>query len=447
MRSIQVVCVTTGLRQARAAWKPLNFHAWLNMNYMLSITYGEAQVPSRVDSATIGSRSVYRLECPVTRPSGDGGPAVPRIPQQTPRARASMADVGRVARVSAQTVSRYFTGSGYVGADTRVRIEAAISALDYRPNHTARNLRTRRSETVGVLAMGQSNFGLWSILAGLSHAARTSGYSLLIAQLNIDNEQPGSFYEVRHALDGFISSQVDGIVVSTPFLGAEELLDHVWDLVPVVSVSGRPWATSDAAIADSHAAGLIATRHLTALGHRRILHLGGPADHIEAFDRERGYLEALSEAGLKPLPLVRGDWSATSGHGAGLEVDPDGFSAVFAGNDQMALGFMSALRDRGRLAPDDYSIIGIDDMPDARYFAPPLSSVYLDFVALGETAFSMVLDRIETGERQDRRVIDPILVPRKSTAPFGGRSAAPTLQLGGQPSIEGGFSSSVRASS
>ena len=331
-----------------------------------------------------------------------------------------MADVGRVAEVSAQTVSRYFTGSGYVSADTRERVEAAITALDYRPNLTARNLRTRRSETLGVLAMGQSNYGLWSILAGLSRAARSAGYSLLIAQLDIDTELPSSLHEVRHALDGFISSQVDGIVVSTPYLGTEELLDNVWDLVPVLSVSGRPWATSDAATADSYAAGLLATRHLAGLGHTRILHLAGPASRIEAFDRERGYRDALAEAGLEPLPLVRGDWSAESGHSAGREVSSDDFSAVFAGNDQMALGFMSALRERGRQAPDDYSIIGIDDMPDARYFAPPLSSVFLDFVALGETAFAMIVDRIETGERQDPRVIEPILVPRRSTAPFGG---------------------------
>ncbi|WP_024287358.1 LacI family DNA-binding transcriptional regulator [Cellulomonas sp. KRMCY2] len=330
-----------------------------------------------------------------------------------------MADVGRVAEVSAQTVSRFFTGSGYVSAPARERIEAAVAELGYRPNRTARSLRSSRSETVGVLAMGQSNYGLWSILGGLSRAARATGYSLLIAQLDIDTEDAGALAEVRHALDGFLSSRVDGIVVSTPFLGTEHLLDRIWDTLPVVTVSGRPWSGADAATADSYAAGLLATRHLTGLGHRRILHLAGPATRIEAVDRNRGYQDALAEHGAEPLPLVRGDWSAASGHAAGLTVDPDAFTAVFAGNDQMALGFMSALRSRGFAAPDDYSIVGIDDMPDARYFAPPLSSVYLDFTELGATAFAMIHERIRTGERLERRIVEPVLRARESTAPIG----------------------------
>ncbi|RYV51181.1 LacI family DNA-binding transcriptional regulator [Pengzhenrongella frigida] len=327
-----------------------------------------------------------------------------------------MSDVGRLADVSAQTVSRFFTGSGYVRADTRLRIEAAIAELDFRPNHTARNLRTNRTQTVGVLAMGQSNHGLWSILDGLSRSARLADYSLLIAQLDIDIEAPNAFEVVRHTLDGFQSSHVDGIIVSTPFHGTEQLLDHIWDTIPVVSVSGRPWSSADSATADSYAAGLLATQHLTGLGHRRILHLAGPETRIEALDRDRGYRDGLAQAGLEALPLVRGDWTAASGHAAGQAVDPADFTAVFAGNDQMALGFMSALRDRRLHAPQDYSIIGIDDMPDAKYFAPPLSSVFLDFTSLGATAFAMIHERIRTGERLERRVIAPVLVARESTA-------------------------------
>lgn len=330
-------------------------------------------------------------------------------------AQPSLADVGRLAQVSAQTVSRYFTGSGYVGAATRERIEAAIAELGYRPNRAARSLRTNRSDTIGVLTVGPLNYGAATILTGLTESARRARFPLMISHLAIDMEDPGAHAEVRRALDSFLSSRVDGIVVSTPFLGTEELLDHVWETVPVVTISGRPASSADTVDIDSHAAGLEGTRHLVRLGHRRILHLAGPADRNEAFERERGYRDALTEAGIEPLPLVRGDWSAASGHAAAAGVDPAGFTAVFSGNDQMALGFMAALRERGVVAPDDYAVVGVDDMPDARFFAPPLTSMFMDFTELGATAFRMLHTRIHTGERQPRQVIRPVLVERAST--------------------------------
>lgn len=342
-----------------------------------------------------------------------------RSPGPSARSLPSMADVGRAAQVSAQTVSRYFTGTGYVSAPTRARIEAAVAELGYRPNRAARNLRVKRTDTIGVLTVGPLNYGAATILAGLTEAARGARFPLMITHLDLEMGQASAKEEVKRALDGFLSSRVDGIVVSTPYLGTEDLLDHVWDTVPVVTISGRPWSTADTAEADSYGAGVTATRHLLELGHRRILHLAGPADRNEAHERARGYHDVLTAEGIDPLPLIRGDWSAASGHAAGTAVDPSAFTAVFAGNDQMALGFMSALRTRGLVAPGNYSIIGVDDMPDARYFAPPLSSVAMDFTALGATAFSMIHHRIHTGERLERRVIDPVLVPRESTASLG----------------------------
>lgn len=328
-----------------------------------------------------------------------------------------MADVGRVAQVSAQTVSRYFTGTGYVSTETRARIETAIEALGYRPNAAARSLRTNRTDTIGVLTVGPLNYGAATIISGLTEAARDAQFPLVISHLAIDMDDPRARPEMRRALDSFLSARVDGLVVSTPFLGTEDLLDHIWETLPVVTISGRPRVTTDTVDVDSHAAGLLATRHLVGLGHRRILHVAGPADRNEAFERARGYAEALAEAGLEPLPLVRGDWSSESGHAAGLTVDPADFTAVFSGNDQMALGFLAAMREQGLRAPEDFSIVGVDDMPDARYFDPPLSTMAMDFAALGSAAFSMVERRIHTGEHQSRQVIAPVLVPRASSAP------------------------------
>lgn len=331
--------------------------------------------------------------------------------------RPKMVDVGRLAGVSAQTVSRYFTGTGYVSAQTRGRIEAAIAELGYQLNESARNLRVNSTRTIGVLTTGPSFYGTWSILDGLSTAAHEVGYSLLTSQAETAPTDPRSPEVIHAALGRFLSARVDGIVVASPYVGIEDALEHVWESVPVVILSGRTWPSADSATVDSYDAGMQATRHLVSLGHRRILHVAGPANLNEAHERERAYRDALRLSGLDPLPVVRGDWSAQSGHAVGAAVDPATFTAVFSGNDQMALGFMSALRDRGLVAPDDYSVVGVDDMPDARFYAPALTSVYMDFVGLGRAGLELILNRIRTGQRVERRVIAPELVVRDSTAP------------------------------
>ncbi|MGW5239342.1 LacI family DNA-binding transcriptional regulator [Monashia sp. NPDC004114] len=335
-----------------------------------------------------------------------------------PQPRPKMVDVGRVAGVSAQTVSRYFTGKGYVGAETRERIEAAINELNYQFNGSARNLRVNSTQTIGVLTTGPSVYGTWSIVQGLNEAAHDAGYALFTSQVEFDPSDPDAPAEIHQALDRFLSARVDGLLISSPYLGIEDMLERVWETVPVVILSGRAWPKADSATVDSYEAGLLATRHLLELGHTRILHIAGPEHVNEAHERERGYRQALEEGGAAPLPVLRGDWSAQSGADVGAGVDPRDFTAVFSGNDQMALGFMGALRRRGLVAPADYSIVGVDDMPDARHFAPPLTSVWMDFVELGRVGFRMLAERITTGERIARHVIRPNLVRRESSAPL-----------------------------
>lgn len=335
-----------------------------------------------------------------------------------------MADVGRLAGVSAQTVSRYFTGTGYVGADTRARIEAAIAELDYQLNQSARSLRVNSTRTIGVLTTGPSLYGSWSVLSGLNQAAAAAGYSLLTVQLEADPSGSDTPEWMHRALDRFLSARVDGIIVSSSHFGIEDLLERVWERVPVVLLSGRSWPNADSATVDSYEAGLLAVRHLTGLGHTRVLHLAGPEGPNESFERERAYRDALAAAHLPVLPAPRGDWSAQSGWDIGTTVDPTTFTAVFAGNDQMALGFMSALRARGLAAPGDYSIVGVDDMPDARFFSPALTSVQMDFVGLGRAGLEMILHRVRSGERVARRVIRPTLVVRDSTRAWVGAGRA-----------------------
>lgn len=325
-----------------------------------------------------------------------------------------MADVGRAARVSAQTVSRFYTG-GYVSPETRDRIERAVRELGYQHSRLPQILRAQHTDTIGFLAMGPLNYGNTGILTGISRAARAEGQSLLTAQLDLDPDAPSTRGEVQRALGNFTSMRVDGIVVGTPYLGVETVLEDIGESVPVVSLSERAAGRITSVHADSYGAARLGTRHLVELGHTRILHLAGPDNRNEASERVRGYRDELAAHGLTALPLLHcAEWDARSGAAAGTEADPGTFTGVLSANDEIALGFVSVLRSRGVVAPDDYSIVGVDDMPEAAYFDPPLTTSRLDFEALGETALHLILDQIR-GTSGANRILPSTLTVRAST--------------------------------
>ena len=170
------------------------------------------------------------------------------------------------------------------------------------------------------------------------------------------------------------------------------------------------------AAVDSYEAGMLGTRHLVELGHNRVLHVPGPEGRNETIERQRCYEDAMAEAGLATRMTAFGTvWGPDSGHRAGLAVDLDFFSAVFAACDGIAFGFMGAIRRRGKEAPLDYSIVGVEDMPEYAYFAPPLTTMRMDFDQLGTVASDMIRLRIETGEREDLKVLPSSLMLRDST--------------------------------
>lgn len=333
--------------------------------------------------------------------------------------RPSMADVGRAAHVSAQTVSRYHTG-GYVSPDARARIERAVRDLGYQHSRLPGILRSQRTDTLGFITMGPLNFGNTGILAGVNRAARDEGQQLLTAQLDLDPSAPSSTADIRRTLQSLTSMRVDGIIVGTPYIGVEALLDEA-GTVPVVSLSERAPDGVDTVHADSYGAARLGVRHLVELGHRRIVHLAGPDDRNEASERVRGYLDELAAHDIDPLPVEAcAEWDADSGAAAARRIDPTTFTAVASGNDEIALGFMSVMRERGFRAPVDYSIVGIDDMPEAKYFTPALTSARLDFEALGEAALRLVLDRIRGTSVVRERVLPSVLALRASTSDHPG---------------------------
>ncbi len=329
-----------------------------------------------------------------------------------------MQDVARLAGVSHQTVSRVLNAHPHVSAFTRARVERAIAELGYRRNTAARSLVTRRSQAIGVLGAGMGFYGPANTLLGVQQAAREHGYSVSMASLS--SVTPSG---IRDALEHFMLQPVDGIVVIAPHETMLAALRTIAVPVPLVSVGfGAAGFRADERLGDvavDQAAGAaLAVQHLLDLGHTSIAHISGPPDWIDAAARAEGWRRTLDCAGFMPGPLVQGDWSAGSGYRAGLELTAaTQVSAVFAANDQMALGALRAFNEAGLRVPEDISVVGFDDQPEAGYFVPPLTTVNQGFEELGARCIGMLLSDMAHGTSRAASVLNPELVVRSSTAP------------------------------
>lgn len=323
-----------------------------------------------------------------------------------------MADVARLAGVSHQTVSRVLNEHPHVTPDTRRRVERAIGELGYRRNTAARALVTRRSATLGVVGVGSSNYGPANTLIGIEAAARAEGYS--VAFVGLDQvDRVG----MKGALDHLTGAGVEGVVVLSPTRSAVEAVSGLPTDVPVVTVGdGR-----SAADIDQVHGGRTATAHLLGLGHRTVHHVRGPGDWLEADARVQGWLTELQAHEVRAPACLAGDWSAASGYQAGVQLarQPD-VTAVFVANDQMAIGVVRALSEAGRRVPEDVSVVGFDDIPEAAYLRPPLTTVRQDFAELGRRCLRQLVARIDGSPLEAGATILPQLVVRASTAASAG---------------------------
>ena len=329
-----------------------------------------------------------------------------------------MEDVARVAGVSHQTVSRVLNSHPNVSPKTRERVEKAIAELGYRRNTAARSLVTRRSQTIGVLGSDMSHYGPSNTLLGVQQAARDQGY--FVSMANLSELTPAA---IKDALEYFMLQSVDGIVVIVPHETMFEALRTISISVPLVAVGfGVDERLSVAAVNQRMGASL-AVQHLVDLGHTAIAHVSGPPDWIDAAARIDGWRRTLAQAGLAEGALIRGDWSAESGYRAGLELAAaHNVTAVFAANDQMALGALRAFSEAGLRVPQDISVVGYDDQPEAAYLIPPLTTVNQGFKELGARCIQMLLFEMANGHTGAASVVNPKLVIRSTTsAPSLGR--------------------------
>jgi DNA-binding LacI/PurR family transcriptional regulator len=334
---------------------------------------------------------------------------VPRTTGATgaPR-RTSMADVALKAGVSGQTVSRVVNGSPRVDDATRARVRAAMAELGYVPHRAARALRTGRSGTIGVLVSTLESVGNSRMLQAVSQAAAARDLAVMVVTVtSVDALGP--------AVARLVAQGVDGVIV----LNEASALARIADLPATrILAVDSPADPRFAVVHSDHAGGARrATDELIAHGRTDIRHLAGPAASFAAAEREKGWRGALTDAGLPAPPVVRGDWTSRSGAAARTALA--GADAVFAANDQMALGLLRALHAEGRTIPDEVEIVGFDDVPDAEQFWPPLTTVRQDFDVLGERAVE-ILEAGDDASLGTVTVVPTTLIERATTRGAGG---------------------------
>jgi DNA-binding LacI/PurR family transcriptional regulator len=326
----------------------------------------------------------------------------------------AMTDVARLAGVSHQTVSRVLNDHPNVKEQTRLRVRAAIAELGYRPNRAARALVTGRSQLIGIVAQNSTLYGPASMLAAFEQAAAEAGFAVSVGSVGrLDRES------IAGAVDRHLDQRVAGLVVIAPVASAGEALEDMPAGVPLVTIDGDPLRAHALVTVDQVAGARAATEHLLDAGHRTVWHVTGPADWYDAAGRIEGWRQALRAAGAEEPPPLPADWSAAAGYSAGrmLARMPE-VTAVFAANDHLALGILRALSERGRRVPQDVSVVGFDDVPEAAYFIPPLTTVRPDFDAVAQAGLDLLLAQMtaDDGARPGRVVLAPDLITRESVA-------------------------------
>jgi DNA-binding LacI/PurR family transcriptional regulator len=325
-----------------------------------------------------------------------------------------MIDVAKLAGVSHQTVSRVLNEHPNVSEHTRLRVRAAIAELGYRPNRAARALVTGKSQVIGVVTQNSTLYGPASTLAALAETATRAGFTVSVETVRTLERQP-----ITDAVSRHLDQRVAGLVVIAPVESANEALDDLPDDIPLVCIDGDPERTIELVTVDQEAGGYAATRHLLDAGHRSVWHVSGPQDWFDSRGRIAGWQRALAEAGAEIPPLINADWSAASGYRAGqMLARMTEVTAVFAANDHLALGILRALHEHGRSVPDDISVVGFDDVPEAGFYIPPLTTIRPDFAAVAAASLDLLLAQITSGERRGgRRIIPPTLISRDSVGP------------------------------
>lgn len=320
-------------------------------------------------------------------------------------------DVAERAGVSHQTVSRVINNHPNVSKATRERVEAAIAELGYRRNTAARSLVTRRSHTIGVLASELSQYGPANTLLGVEQAARDAGYFVSIAAI-----REVSAESIADAARHFMDQGVDGIVALVPHAGTLQALEQLNLDVPVVVVGSSGEGRFSGAMVDQKMGARLAVAHLIEQGHQRIGHISGPQDWIDGSERTEGWREALAQAGLADDLLVEGTGARAAAMASARSSPSSGPPPRYSWATTRWRSGSCAPSVKRAWVPQDVSVVGFDDQPEAGYFTPPLTTVRQDFEELGRRCMDMMLALLEDGAAAGTTVVEPRIVVRASTA-------------------------------
>ena len=300
-------------------------------------------------------------------------------------------DVAREARVSVATVSRVLNGSGPVSEETGRLIREVAGRMRYVPHSGARSLITSKTQTLGVLLPDLYGEFFSEIIRGMDSTAQRDGFHLLISRTYADK------HEIETAMRA-MRGRVDGVVVLSPDLDADSLL-NLPSTIPVVLLCSMAKGNMDSLTIQNCRGAREMVTHLVKLGHRRIAIIKGSPRNYDATERLRGYRTALRDAGIAPEEVLErdGNFTEAAGYSAVMELlaMPKRPTAIFAANDAMAIGALSALRESGVRVPEEMAVSGFDDIPLARFMDPPLSSVHVPIAELGARAVELLLNGIK----------------------------------------------------
>ena len=328
--------------------------------------------------------------------------------------RVSGTDVARAAGVSQKTVSRVVNNDPQVSPDLRRRVQETIEALGYRPNTAARSLLLGRTRTVGLLTVGSAAYGPAALAIATGRALSDAGYGLRV--VNTFELDAGTMDD---GLVSLLDQGVDAIVVNEPTSMFRSRRHHL--AVPVLSLFGPLNLSPTELVVESDAASGVtaAVRHLLELGHATVHHIAGPTEWPSAVRRSDAWRAALLDAGRDVPEVLEGDWSPASGDKAGrVLAQLPGVTAVFAANDHMAVGLARALQDAGRRVPEDISIVGFDDVPEAAFLPRALTTVRQDLTVAAVRGVELLVQVLEG--RRDQGLLETIptrLVIRETTGP------------------------------
>jgi len=318
-------------------------------------------------------------------------------------------DVAAAAGVSHQTVSRFLSGYEGIRPATREKVQAALDELGYHRNSAARALRLSRSNRIGVIAHDLEETGPARIIKGAFNEAQRQGFVLDIILIDEQNAE-----SIDEGISLAFEQRVDGVLALAQ---SDAVVQRLIERLPHVMVGGEVETDAENVPANERS-GRLAADHLLELGHEAIGYISGPSGWDASRSRRRGFEDRLAEQGITPMWVHEGDWSARSGYDTwhALSARERDVTAIATANDSTAIGLIAAITESGRRVPDDISVVGTDDIAEARYQVPALTTIQMDHEGQGAVSVASLIARLEDGPIADQaRFTPPSLIVRGST--------------------------------